>query len=61
MSLLPLSYPITGRELWGWGYTEGKASFRPKIRRTKWLYWGGTILRAPPPHIVPATYILSMS
>lgn len=61
MSLLPLSYPITGRELWGWGYTEGQASFRPKIERTKWLYWGGSNHLAPPSPIVPATYILSMS
>lgn len=33
--------PITGRELWGEGdRQEEQASFRPKLERTKWLYWG---------------------
>lgn len=43
--------PSPGGSCGGWGYTEGQASFRPKIERTKWLYWGGSNhLNPPSPH-----------
>lgn len=48
--------PITGRELWGNGdRPEEQASFRPKLERTKWLYWGGGNHPAPP--FLPPTYV----
>lgn len=52
--------PITGRELWGRGdRQEEQASFRPKLERTKWLYWGGG--NHPSPHSCHLDTILSMS
>lgn len=57
----PSATPSLERSCGGWGYKEGQASFRPKIERTKWLYWGSNHLAPPPRPTVPAAYILSMS
>lgn len=56
MPLLPLSCPPSqGGSCGGRGQRqEEQASFRPKLERTKWLYWGGGIHPASP--FLPPTY-----
>lgn len=51
--------PSTGRELGRREYIqEEQASFRPKLERTKWLYWEGGNHPTAPPFLSPTHCVL---